>query len=136
VLNIVQKKKKNPPKKPPLKLFFVLFRRLHGPVQRVHRVRGERDHVSRLHPPPLHPKQQVGPQASNPRTYVFKQCPPSSPSPQITGRCTSPAPLEPTYLNSVHPPPLHTKQQVCAQASTPRTFSNTVVETMWIRDGY
>ncbi len=65
MVNIVHKKEE---KNPPLKLF-VLFRRLYGPVQRLHRVRGERDHVSRLHPPPLHPKQQVGPQARTPRTF-------------------------------------------------------------------
>ena len=35
------------------------YRRLDGPVQRVHRLWGERDHVPRIHPSPLHPEQQV-----------------------------------------------------------------------------
>ena len=34
-------------------------RRLNGPLQRVHRLRGQRDHVPRIHPPPLHTEQQV-----------------------------------------------------------------------------
>ena len=34
-------------------------RRLNGPLQRVHRLRGQRDHVPRVHPPPLHTEQQV-----------------------------------------------------------------------------